>query len=93
MAMSSRGAPKLKHVMTQAINLIYEFLKNRDIVQIWLYENKSVRIEGIIVGFDEYMNLVVDDASELNVKSHTTSMIGKILLKGDCVTLIQRVEK
>ena len=27
-------------------------------VSVWLYENVNTRIEGKIVGFDEYMNLV-----------------------------------
>ena len=28
-------------------------------IQVWLYENTDLRIEGKIIGFDEYMNLVV----------------------------------
>lgn len=34
-------------------------------VQIWLYENTKMRIEGQILGFDEYMNLVLDEAEEV----------------------------
>eukprot|EP01041_Mallomonas_annulata_P005851 gene5851-11818_t len=82
--------PRVKKVMTQAINLIFEFLKNRERVLIWLYENTSTKIEGVIIGFDEYMNLVLDDAAEINVKTAESTHIGRILLKGDCVTLIQR---
>ena len=40
-------------------------LQNRTRVQVWLYENINTRIEGHIVGFDEYMNLVLDDAAEV----------------------------
>lgn len=36
-------------------------------VQIWLYENTKMRIEGQILGFDEYMNLVLDEAEEVSV--------------------------
>jgi small nuclear ribonucleoprotein E len=43
------GAPRVKKVMTQAINLMFEFLKNREKVQIWLYENTTMKIEGIII--------------------------------------------
>jgi len=39
----------MKRVMTQAINLIFEFLKNKERVQIWLFENTSLKIEGILV--------------------------------------------
>jgi small nuclear ribonucleoprotein E len=78
--------------MTQAINLIFEFLKNKEVVRIWLYENSSMQIEGIIVGFDEYMNVVLDSASELIVKTQERKMLGRILLKGDTITLIQRAD-
>ena len=47
------------------------------------------RIEGHIVGFDEYMNLVLDDAAEVHMKRHTTKELGRIMLKGDNITLIQ----
>jgi len=40
-------------------------------------------------GFDEYMNLVLDNAEEINMKKKTKRSIGKILLKGDTITLIQ----
>lgn len=34
-------------------------------MQIWLYEQLGIRIEGKIRGFDEFMNLVIDDAVEV----------------------------
>lgn len=86
------GGPKVKRVMTQAINLIFEFLKNRERIQIWLYENVAIKMEGIIIGFDEYMNVVLDEAVEVNVKTSSRKQIGRILLKGDCITLIQRAD-
>ena len=85
------GAPRVKKVMTQAINLMFEFLKNKERISIWLYENTAVKIEGVIVGFDEYMNVVVDDAEEVNLKANERTKLGRILLKGDCITLVQRV--
>ena len=77
--------------MTQAINLMFEFLKNKERISIWLYENTAVKIEGVIIGFDEYMNVVVDDAEEVNLKANERTKLGRILLKGDCITLVQRV--
>ena len=56
-------ATRVKRIMTQPINLIFRFLQNKTRVQIWLYENTELRIEGKIIGFDEYMNLVVRVAS------------------------------
>jgi small nuclear ribonucleoprotein E len=61
-------------------------------VQIWLYENTATRIEGRISGFDEYMNLVLDEAEEVDMKTGSRQQIGRILLKGDTITLMQSVE-
>ena len=74
--------------MTQPINLIFRFLQNKTRVQIWLYENTDLRIEGRIIGFDEYMNLVLDEAEELSIKKKTKKALGRILLKGDNITLM-----
>merc|ERR1712166_1507775 len=46
-------ASKVQKIMTQPINLIFRFLQNKTRVQIWLYENTDMRIEGRIIGFDE----------------------------------------
>lgn len=61
-------------------------------VQIWLYENTGTRIEGRISGFDEYMNLVLDEAEEVDMKKNERVQVGRILLKGDTITLMQAVE-
>lgn len=87
--MSFKGNPKVQKVMVQPINLIFRYLQNRSRVQVWLYENISLRIEGHIVGFDEYMNLVLDDAEEYHVKTKNRRTLGRIMLKGDNITLIQ----
>uniref|UniRef100_A0AC34F3Q9 Small nuclear ribonucleoprotein E n=2 Tax=Panagrolaimus TaxID=55784 RepID=A0AC34F3Q9_9BILA len=82
--------PKVQKVMVQPINLIFRCLQGRTRVQIWLYENISTRIEGYIIGFDEYMNLVIDEAEEVH-KQTERKKVGRILLKGDNITLIQMV--
>uniref|UniRef100_A0A0E0GTP6 Small nuclear ribonucleoprotein E n=2 Tax=Oryza TaxID=4527 RepID=A0A0E0GTP6_ORYNI len=73
------ASTKVQRIMTQPI-------KAR--IQIWLFEQKDLRIEGRIIGFDEYMNLVLDDAEEINVKKDTRKSLGRILLKGDNITLM-----
>lgn len=35
------------------------------------------------------MNIVLDDTTEVNVKSKATKQIGKIMLKGENVTLVR----
>ena len=91
--MSSAGGgyseTKVKKTVLQAINLLYEFLKTKERVLIWLYENTGTNIEGVIVGFDEFMNVVLEDAAEVNKNGELTH-VGKILLKGDCISLVQK---
>ncbi|KAB7504938.1 putative small nuclear ribonucleoprotein E [Armadillidium nasatum] len=84
--------PKVQRVMVQPINLIFRYLQSRAKVQVWLYENQNLRIEGHIIGFDEYMNVMLDEAEEVHMKKHTRKPIGRILLKGDNITLIQNTK-
>ena len=70
-------------------NQIFRLLQRRERVVLWLYENTTIRLEGVIIGFDEYMNVVLDDATEVDRKKKTRTELGRILLKGDNITLIQ----
>ncbi|ANQ09522.1 Small nuclear ribonucleoprotein E [Plasmodium coatneyi] len=90
MAVSNK---KLQKIMTQPINQIFRFFTNKTVVQIWLYDKPDTRIEGKILGFDEYMNMVLDESAEVSVKKNTRKDLGKILLKGDTITLIMEAKK
>uniref|UniRef100_L7M3J4 Small nuclear ribonucleoprotein E n=2 Tax=Rhipicephalus TaxID=426455 RepID=L7M3J4_RHIPC len=92
--MSFKGGPgqKVQKVMVQPINLIFRYLQNRARIQVWLYENVHLRIEGHIIGFDEYMNLVLDDAEEIYTKPKHRKQVGRILLKGENITLIMSTQ-
>ncbi|CAM6087133.1 unnamed protein product [Calypogeia fissa] len=59
------GPPLLRHCCLQ--NLIFRFLQSKSRIQIWLFEQKDLGIEGRIIGFDEYMNLVLQDAEEISL--------------------------
>nr|XP_036583310.1 LSM domain-containing protein [Colletotrichum truncatum]KAF6792286.1 LSM domain-containing protein [Colletotrichum truncatum] len=83
-----------RRVLLPPINFIFKLLQQHTTVQIWLYEQLSIRIEGKIRGFDEFMNLVIDDAVEVKQVTKTNPeesrrSLGQILLKGDNVSLIQ----
>lgn len=82
-------ATKVQKIMTQPINLIFRFLQSKAKIQIWLYDQADLRIEGRIIGFDEYMNLVLEDAEEVSIKRSSRKPLGRILLKGDNITLMQ----
>ncbi|CEP00945.1 Small nuclear ribonucleoprotein E [Plasmodiophora brassicae] len=88
--MSGRGRPpqRVQKVMVQPITLIFRFLQSKSRVQLMLYENTDMRLEGQIIGFDEYMNVVLDDAIEISQKTKVRKALGRILLKGDNITLI-----
>ena len=61
-------------------------------MRIWLFEQTETRIEGKIRGFDEFMNLVIDDAvsvPEATRDDKKSRALGRILLKGDNISLIQ----
>ena len=73
------------------INLIFRYLQNRSRIQVWLYEQVNMQIEGCIIGFDEYMNLILDDAEEIHSKTKSRKQLGRIMLKGDNITLLQSV--
>uniref|UniRef100_A0A8R1DSR6 Small nuclear ribonucleoprotein E n=1 Tax=Caenorhabditis japonica TaxID=281687 RepID=A0A8R1DSR6_CAEJA len=84
---------KMQKLMVQPVNLIFRYLQNRTRVQIWLYEDVSHRLEGYIIGFDEFMNVVFDEAEEVNMKTKARNKIGRILLKGDNITLIHAAQQ
>jgi len=87
--MSSRQ----QRVMVQPINVIFKNLQQKSKILVWLHDNADMRIEGRIVGFDEFMNLVIDEAEEIFVGKvpKPRRAIGRVLLKGDNITLIQPV--
>lgn len=85
-------ASRVQKVMTQPINLIFRFLQNKARIQIWLYDQTNLRIEGRIIGFDEYMNLVLADAEEIDLKRKTRKKLGRTLLKGDNITLMMSLQ-
>jgi len=91
--MQAQGGRKVHKVNTTPVTLIYKFFQARVKVEVWLFENVDLRIQGVIIGFDEYMNLTMDDATEVNVKKNSTRQIGRILLKGDNVTLIRNIDE
>ncbi|TGZ83003.1 Sm-like ribonucleo protein [Ascodesmis nigricans] len=91
--MSGRQGGGNRRVLLPPINFIFKLLQTHATVQIWLYEQLAIRIEGKIRGFDEFMNLVVDDAVEVKLATKDAPEkrreLGQILLKGDNVSLIQ----
>ncbi|KJZ74732.1 Small nuclear ribonucleoprotein E [Hirsutella minnesotensis 3608] len=97
--MTGRGGGGGRRVLLPPINMIFKLLQSNATVCVWLYEQLSIRIEGKIRGFDEFMNLVIDDAVEVQQPPKNATQdekpkrkpLGQILLKGDNVSLIQNL--
>ena len=62
-------------------------------MEVWLHENTDLRIEGKIIGFDEFMNVVLDESQEICLKRGTKRKIGRIIIKGDNIALICNVSE
>ncbi|MCJ1440288.1 MAG: mRNA splicing protein sme1 [Stictis urceolatum] len=94
--MAGRGGGNRGKVLLPPINFIFKLLQQHTTVSIWLYEQLAIRIEGKIRGFDEFMNLVIDDAIEVKLATKAEKeerrKLGQILLKGDNVSLIQALQ-
>nr|XP_020847961.1 small nuclear ribonucleoprotein E-like [Phascolarctos cinereus] len=73
-------------VVVQPITLIFRYLQNRLQILLWLYEQVNTQIEGCIIGFNEYINLVLDDAEEIHSKTSSRKQLVQIMLKGDNIS-------
>lgn len=77
---------KSNKMIKQPIQIIFGNLQSKKRVSVALYESDNT-IEGIIIGFDEYMNLVLDEVTT-HESSGTVTSLGRILLKGENITWI-----
>jgi len=75
----------VQKVPVQTISLIFRHLQNRSRIQVWPYEQVNMRIEGCIIAFNEYMNLVLDGAEEIHSKTKPRKQLGQIMLQGDSI--------
>jgi small nuclear ribonucleoprotein (snRNP)-like protein len=47
----------------------------------------DLNLIGKLIGFDEFMNLVIDNAYEINSLNEPT-FIGRLMIKADCIVTI-----
>lgn len=66
---------RVQKTIVVPINMVFRFLQTKARIEVWLYEQANMRIEGQLCGFDEYMNLVLDDAEEVGIFSIPSSII------------------
>ena len=75
----------LPHVMTLPLDTLEKSVNQK--LRLLLKDSRV--IEGKLLGFDEYMNLVIDDVEE--IKDDTKRRLGKIILRGNNVVSISVV--
>lgn len=80
----------VQKVLLQPIAILFKHLQERTPVSVWLYDRSDMRLEGMIVGFDEYMNVVLDSAVEVySAAGGEPRTLGRIMLKGDNIALVR----
>ncbi len=68
--------------MPMPINILERNLNKR--MSLLLKDGRE--LEGVLVGFDEYMNMVLEDTQE--TKDETVKKMGKVILRGNNVVTI-----
>jgi small nuclear ribonucleoprotein E len=81
----------MSSILLDPTDVIHRFMTSKQKVSVWLNHDSHVRIEGVLAGYDKFMNLVLLDAQEVNTKSKQSETLGRILLKGDNVCVIHAV--
>ena len=68
--------------MVMPINILERNLNKR--MSLLLKDGRV--LEGVLIGFDEYMNMVLEDTQE--TKDETVKKMGKVILRGNNVVTI-----
>lgn len=71
--------------------LLHSFMQETAPVVIGLAFDPRVTLSGRLLGYDEFMNIVLGDTVETDRKTGKATNIGKILLRHDCVGYIHKV--
>ncbi|ABA27150.1 mRNA splicing protein (nucleomorph) [Bigelowiella natans] len=77
----------MKKLMVHPINLLYRYLIGKNIILVCLKE-KNKTINGKIIGFDEYMNIVLSEAVAKNKEVEKIKNL--ILVKGNQISELSK---
>ena len=73
------------------LHILLGYLKAEDRIRVHLNKNNKMVMEGTLLGFDEFMNLVLGDAYEVYVTSNTRVPLGTTLLRGETIAIIHPI--
>ncbi|KEG11500.1 small nuclear ribonucleoprotein Sm-E [Trypanosoma grayi] len=77
--------------MVKPTNIIYRYMKEGQRVCVWLVHDTQMKIEGTLLGYDEFMNVVLGDAAEVHTKTKEVVPLGKLLLRSSNVGVIHPI--
>jgi small nuclear ribonucleoprotein E len=75
-------------VLEPPLHILFGYLKEAKRIRIHLNQNNKMVIEGRIVGFDEFMNIVLEDAREIYLRDDSHVPLGRTMLRGECVGIV-----
>ncbi len=84
----AKSAAQGQRQVLKPLNVVHQMKEDGQRVSIWLLHDNHIRFDGLIAGFDEFMNVVLEDAHEFNTKTQSRAPLGRIMLKGDSVGLM-----
>ncbi|EAY05215.1 Sm protein [Trichomonas vaginalis G3] len=79
------------HLLEPPLKIYVSYLKERARLRVHLNDNSKMYMEGNLLGFDEYMNLVLGDSYEVYPKENTRVPLGTSLLRGECVGMVHPI--
>ena len=85
---SASGSPTL---LKDPAHVLYSMLQKKQKVQVWIAESKR-KIEGQLIGMDEFMNLIIGTPMEVEKNSERNCLGKRLLLRGDAIALIKCCE-
>ena len=85
-------APDARKALEPPLPVLFGYLKEGQRIRIYLNQNNKMVLEGKILGFDEFMNIVLGDAVEVYLRSNKRFTLGTTMLRGECVGLIHGIQ-
>merc|ERR1712151_75568 len=83
---------KIQKIAATPLATLFEMHKKRNRVRILLSEQNDFHYEGKIAGFDEYMNLVLEEVEEILIKTKTKKVVETTILKGENILMIMQAK-